>query len=399
MIAVLVGLCWSRGKSLAVSAGVCVVAFIGLWPLFIIRPQTFSFLLFVLLYAVLEGARQRSWLLVLPPVLLALWVNLHGAFPVGLVLIGVYLGAAFLVSVWESGWGVLRDRSVWLLAGCLLFSTLATLVNPYGWRVYEYVLHTSGIARARGIDEWLPPGTTTLTARVWVASLAGMYILFALPGRRPAVREVCLLVVFLVQSAGSVRMVAWWLVIVAPIAASIIADRLAMRNRPRPEQEPPSLATGAVSLLLLGGMVLSLPWLENVNPLFLKLRSPHRVESDLEAVAAKVRETRASGKVFTRFEWGEYLTWTLGERYPVFMDARIEIYPDEVWNDYKTITSGGAGWDSLLKQKYDVDFLLIDQGPYHGRLRPLVQEAPDDWTLVGAEGPVLLYQRVRSRRQ
>src|SRR6267154_177228 len=72
-----------------------VFLFIGLWQLFLIRPQTISLLLFVLLYTVLEGAERRPWLLTLAPCLLALWANVHGAFPIGLVLIGCYLLAAF----------------------------------------------------------------------------------------------------------------------------------------------------------------------------------------------------------------------------------------------------------------------------------------------------------------
>ena len=60
-----------------------VFVFLGLWQLFLlIRPQTISLLLFVLLYAVLEGAERRPWLLALAPCLLALWVNVHGAFPI-----------------------------------------------------------------------------------------------------------------------------------------------------------------------------------------------------------------------------------------------------------------------------------------------------------------------------
>src|SRR5262249_416648 len=52
MMTVLLVLAWRRSGSLAVASGVCVVAFFGLWQLLIIRPQTFSFLLFVVLYGV-----------------------------------------------------------------------------------------------------------------------------------------------------------------------------------------------------------------------------------------------------------------------------------------------------------------------------------------------------------
>ena len=46
------------------------------------------------LYALLEGSDKRPRLLLVPPLLLALWANLHGGFPIGLVLVGCYLLAA-----------------------------------------------------------------------------------------------------------------------------------------------------------------------------------------------------------------------------------------------------------------------------------------------------------------
>src|SRR5262249_49109596 len=159
-------LCRRTSGSWTVACAVCLFAFVGLWQLFLIRPQSFSFLLFVLLYATLEGAERKPWLLLLPPLYLVLWVNLHGAFPIVLVLIGCYLLAAFLEGAWKERTGVVRDRRVWALVGCLIAATLATLVNPYGWRVYEYVALTSGTASARKIDEWLPPGMNTLTGKV-----------------------------------------------------------------------------------------------------------------------------------------------------------------------------------------------------------------------------------------
>src|SRR5207253_1824222 len=54
MMGVLVALCRRRSGSLPAAAGVCLLAFFGLWQMLLIRPQTFSLLLFVLLYAALE---------------------------------------------------------------------------------------------------------------------------------------------------------------------------------------------------------------------------------------------------------------------------------------------------------------------------------------------------------
>src|SRR5205807_541644 len=74
----------------AAACAACVFAFFGLWQLLIIRPQTLSLLLFVVLLNLLDGAGRRRWLLAFPPLVMALWVNLHGGFPIGLVLLGAW---------------------------------------------------------------------------------------------------------------------------------------------------------------------------------------------------------------------------------------------------------------------------------------------------------------------
>jgi hypothetical protein len=392
VMALLVWLCRRSSGSLLLAAGMGIFVFLGLWQLCVlIRPQTFSLLLFVLLYAVLESADRRPWLLAVAPCLLALWVNMHGGFPIGLVLIGCYLLATFLEGWWRDGRGVLRDRWVWALAACLVVSALATLVNPYGWRVYQYVALTSGTSQARKIDEWLPPGLDLFIGKVWVVSLLGMLLLFALPGRRPTVRQVCLVLCFLPPACGSVRMVAWWLLISAPIAAALLVANLPRQRLEKLDESRPSVGAALTCAVLGAAMVLSLPWLERWNPLLQYVRTTHRTEDDLQELANRLRR-EGPGPVFTRFEWSEYLTWTLGPDFPVFMDGRIEIFPDDVWNEYSAITGGRADWEALLDE-YKVRYLLIDASAYHGRLRPLVEESPC-WQRLQQAGPITLYKHI-----
>jgi hypothetical protein len=101
-------MCRKKCGSLPVACAVGVFAFFGTWQLLIVRPQTFSLLLFVLLYAALDFSERRRRLLLFAPLIMALWSNLHGGFPIGLVLIGGYLLIAAVEAWWATGWGVLR---------------------------------------------------------------------------------------------------------------------------------------------------------------------------------------------------------------------------------------------------------------------------------------------------
>ncbi len=66
------------------------------------RPHIFSLTLLVVCYYILDAYQYKSknYLYLLPPITL-LWVNLHGGFVIGFVLLGIYLcgnGAAALFS-------------------------------------------------------------------------------------------------------------------------------------------------------------------------------------------------------------------------------------------------------------------------------------------------------------
>jgi hypothetical protein len=380
-MALLLRLAWRRSGSLAAASAVCLVVFFGTWQLLIIRPQTFSLLLFVCLYAVLDAAPRRTWLLCWPPVLMALWVNLHGGFPIGLVLLGCCTLAALIerrVRAWP-----------WLL--CLTASLAATLVNPYGWHVYEYVNVTSHAAPARHIDEWLPPGLDQLTGKVWVLSVLALLGLFALSRRRPSVQDLCVLGGFLPFACGSVRMVAWWLLVSAPILAEQFAACCSRLKTLDEQDEAPSSVSAVVCASLLAAAVLSLPWLESVNPVLARPERAHRTETDLQAASDHLTATDGPKRVFTRFAWGEYVGWSLAPRGTVFMDGRIEIFPDEVWAEYAAITRGRADWEEVLA-RHGVDCLLLDAGGYHHDLLPLVERSTG-WRRIFRQGDVVLFVR------
>jgi hypothetical protein len=384
MMAVLLGLAWRRCGSLLAASGVCIFAFFGLWQMLIIRPQTLSLLLFVVLYAVLEGARRRPGWLLLAPVLMAVWANVHGGFPVGLALVGCFALAAVI----ERRAPGRSNPWPWLL--CLAASVAATLVNPYGWRVYEYVARTSGAASGRHIDEWLPPSLDLLTGKVWVLSLLGMLGLFALSRRRPAWREVLLIGCFLPPACGSVRMVAWWLLVSTPILAARLTDVWPRLKQAGEVKEGPSTANAIVCGFLALAVVLSLPWLEAFNPVLARPGRAHRTEADLQVVADRLT-AEGGGRVFTRFAWGEYLGWSLAPCGTVFLDGRIEIFPDEVWAEYCAVTRGRGDWEEILA-RYGVTHLLLDETGYHHELLPLVERSPA-WREVCRQGDAVLFVR------
>jgi hypothetical protein len=395
MMALLVWSCRRACGSLGVAAAVGVFTFLGLWQTLTIRPQSFSLLLFVLLHAILDLSERREWLLLLPPFLLALWANLHGGFPIGLVLIGSFVAAAAWQSWTARKWTLITDGRLCALTLCLGASVAATLINPYGWHVYEYVSTTSSAAAARRIDEWLPPGFDMLIGKFWAASLVLLLLGFALSTRRPSTRDVCLALCLLPLACGSARMVVWWLLATAPVlAASLSALPSVAGIGRRPEKRS---AAAALCFFIIGLMaVLSIPGVNQYNPLLGPTRRPEfRRETDIAAAAKFIADRVPSGRIFSRFEWGEYLTWFLGPRFPVFMDGRIEIFPDDVWSQYATVTVGRGEWQEILEH-YRVDYLLLD-ARYHAATGLLSEvQQSRRWQCSFRSGDALLYARYPS---
>src|SRR5579862_7611865 len=102
-LGLLVRLCYTRCASRSAAMAIGTLTFLGLWQVLTIRPQTFSLLLFVIIYDILERSERQARLLLVVPFLMALWANLHGAFPAGLMLVGCFLIAAAVRAWFPTG--------------------------------------------------------------------------------------------------------------------------------------------------------------------------------------------------------------------------------------------------------------------------------------------------------
>ena len=131
------------------------------------RADLFSTVLFAVLLGELWayhcGERVRLWLV---PVIMLLWVNLHPGFIAGLAVLGanVVLEAADLIFAERRGPAQqrLRAASPWLVAGIA-----ATLVNPWGVKIYPAALNLAGM---------LGPAAGSLNSANYIQEFAGVPI-------------------------------------------------------------------------------------------------------------------------------------------------------------------------------------------------------------------------------
>lgn len=129
-----------------------------------IRPQVFTFLFFnILFYGLIRlyYSSNFSYVYLVPALLFfVLWVNIHGGFVIGIVMVGLFIIDAFirfLTNTFSNNTtqaSLLLKKLIFLIILELIF-ILASLINPFGldlWReIFALVL---GSNNAKYITEW-----------------------------------------------------------------------------------------------------------------------------------------------------------------------------------------------------------------------------------------------------
>src|SRR3954470_23709202 len=148
IVGYLASLCLSSGAS---TIAVCISVFSAclLYPAFSIAPNIYLAaspnIATVLFCAIFYGeCLKRTRCFLLPPIMM-LWVNLHGGFVLGFLIVGIFCGVALLRRDWI-------NFKIYSFAGAGCF--LAIFINPLGWHIYDGVTATLGHFVQAYITEW-----------------------------------------------------------------------------------------------------------------------------------------------------------------------------------------------------------------------------------------------------
>lgn len=222
-----------------------------------IRPQSYALPLFVAtLSLVLQWRRTGRAPLWLLPLLMIVWVNVHGTFMLLPVLCGgVWLGA--VLGRWHRHTGP-SWRACAVFAGWSGLALLATLINPSGITAWRYVGGLLGNRAVQSlVTEWASP------FRDWQSPMTIVFLgvfgafMGALVWRRQRVvlGDLLLLAPFAVLAFQSVRNILWFGIVAAPIAARLLAV-----HRPTAKRADVVMLNRAVVALLAIMLAATLPW-------------------------------------------------------------------------------------------------------------------------------------------
>jgi hypothetical protein len=355
------------------------------------RPHVFSFLLIFLWNDALRRFERNGhgWVLTITlAVLMAVWVNLHGAFLAGMfVLAGYWLGA---VVDWVAGrWTRDEDdiqaagRRVWQLSVAGVVSLLASMLNPAGpWLLW----HNLQFLRSKFFTGWLAEYASldfhklhSLGFMAWLA-LTFLVLTLIRPRWRPSGAVLLLMWTYFALYAG--RNVPLYVIIVAPLLAPAVSE--AVRGRLRQVSD----RVRAMSLESRGwGLIVLLftLWLVRV-PRETPMSEEHWPVAALEHV--RQNPDLYQGHMFNQYINGGYLLWFLPE-HKVFIDGRADFFGEEFVKEFDAITRLRPGWQDLF-EKYDIAWTLL---PVNQRLNSALELLPS-WEETYRDDVAVIYRRV-----
>ena len=357
-----------------------------------VRPRVFTILLTSIFLAVLgrlaRGVKDR-WIWVLIP-LMTFWVNIHGGFFIGLMLIGL-TAVGLVIDYWA---GVLDEpetlRSrlrllVIVFAGCVL----AGLLNPYGIKPYTapITLLRSSIWQDLIVD-WMSPDFHRSSTTPLLILILGTIGALTLSPKRPKPSEVLLFVTTLYSTLKIQRNAVVLLLVSAPLFSNYFQIWLdstrfgkpfALGREGKSDRRLALLLTIAL-LAPLFAFAYKLKVTVYSTPTQYSLRVPVKAVEYLN-------QNGIGGNTFTQPNvWGGYLIWAAPNN-RVYIDGR-DAYPDTFVKDFVDIISGKVDWRARFNER-EVQIVLIE--PKTFLARELAESS--EWEKVYEDDMSLAFRR------
>ena len=323
------------------------------------RPHIFSVMFTLLWYIIIETYQKKNktylyWL----PLLMILWVNIHGGFVMGFVLLSIYIvGNIFRSRFVMAERDIARKRARQLIL-VLLLCLLGSLINPQGFKLLLSPLEVvANQAAVNSIQEWMSPDFHGF--QIYEYLLLLMIFILGISNRRLSIIEVLLLIVFTHMSLYSARFIPLFAIIVSPIIgkqadcivehskgkASIDGFISTSENMDAADSQTKWNLWSVAAMAVVAIMCFS----GKINYQFDKTMTP------VDAVQF-LKNEHIPGNMFNSDVFGNYIIYAASPEYDVFYDSR-EIYGNEKRKDYLKVAHLEEGWENILK-KYDISWII-----------------------------------------
>jgi len=401
---------------------IAVVSFTALLSFASPRGQLISYLFYAIYLHLILGflhsgdTRRLVWL---PPIMIV-WVNSHGGYATGLILLTI-VTAATALSRWLA-WPDHNPTRLRPLLICLAISAGASLVSPYHIHNWLYLFQTAGFEVTQVIAEWRAP----MLKDRYFQSLVILGLAYgwsmAFRDSRPKLEELLLSTTMFLLSMKAIRHVPFGVITLAPLLALALSDGVLAKlnqwwQRSRVRNRYKKTAGRGQQL---GSKVYVMNWLMLGASLLLGLAywptlAWKHMEAGNEFIGWKAVDFVVSrgitGRVFNEYGFGGFMIYRLNPGQKVFIDGRADAYGVAFVKEYLKIFSGQEGWEEAF-DRYEIDYvvcarnapvrqLLLQRGDFVSvykdeynsvlvkripRFESIIREAPDSASAPEATG-------------
>jgi hypothetical protein len=299
------------------------------------------------------------------------------------------------------------------MAAAWAASMMATLVNPFGWRLHAHIYrYLTDRYLMNRIDEFKSPDFHGWAERCFAVILVLVLIAFA--SSRGQVRLSRLLVVLLAAYAGfySSRNLPVSSMLLVLVAGPLLWEKFAsLANKPSAWQwvgngtariSEFSDRMGAQEMQLRGRLwpVVSAAFAFSIclHGGWLGSRQLIRAQFDPQRVpvaAVTFLQKEFQGKqpspepVFSTDAWGGYLIYRMYPERKVVLDDRHDLYGSGRIRQYLILTQAEPGWQRLLDE-WQIRTVLL---PTDSTLANLLRELPRDWRVAHEDSVAVVFEK------
>ncbi len=341
------------------------------------RVLLFGWLCMVGLLLVLDRfQRTGKGLWMLPP-LFALWINLHGSWVFGMVVLALTIASGLV----EGEWGLVVARR-WTsqelrkLLLALVASVAALFANPFGYRLvlypFDFLFRQPG--NMKQISEWQPVDFSTGNGKLALLVILTLLAAALFSRRRWRLDEVLLTAFALWAALSHGR----FLFFAGLIFVPILAPRLQLFPPYERELDKPWLNAGIMAAVV-GSLMFFFPSAAQLQ---------QKVEEAYPRAALEfMRQQHLNGRIFNQYVWGGYMEWNAPQLKP-FVDGRADIFVyNGTFDDYIKAVSIQTPFETL--DKYRFEYALLEA---NSPLAYLLEHSPA-WHPIYSDQVAVLFER------
>jgi hypothetical protein len=339
----------------------------------------FLVLLLALLWRYKEEGKDHLWWI---PLLFLVWVNTHGSWLIGVMVLVCYVAGGLLPSssgmVSVTRWSPSQLRKLLRVTG---LSLAALFVNPYGYRLvlYPFDLMFRVKLGVGNVEEWASIDFHSVRGKILLAIILVMLLVTLLRGQRWKLEWLGLFCLGLYASVTYMR----FLFLAAILFTPLLAQRLDFVPPYRRERDQPWL-----NALLMAAMILSMAArFPSAPALASDIALYYPTKKAIAPLQSLVREQ--PGRVLNDYLWGGYLIWNCPD-VPVFIDSRVDIFEYHgIFREYMDFATLHDPLERLDQERIRYVFLGS-----HAPVTYLLKRVPN-WKVRYSDDVAILFERVQ----